>query len=178
VYAKKLKGEECVDYVLRLQELWSVKIVDGKGGSHWVLRVWSEVIYVEFLCLQAILATQKRIQQLVPGFRFNLGFSGKYFHHGTSEENLGDDMLLGKRSVCAVGVWHVTSCRPLSLNWWMRRLCTIILKFANLVIQDFDLLWSPILIPLFWPVVTGSDKPGRNHMAGDTASTTDLLLRR
>jgi heparan sulfate N-deacetylase/N-sulfotransferase NDST2 len=46
--------------------------------------------------LQALLATQQRIQQLVPGFRFNLGFSGKYFHHGTSEENLGDDMLLGK----------------------------------------------------------------------------------
>lgn len=42
------------------------------------------------------MATQQRIQQLVPGFRFNLGFSGKYFHHGTSEENLGDDLLLGK----------------------------------------------------------------------------------
>ncbi|PNF18256.1 Bifunctional heparan sulfate N-deacetylase/N-sulfotransferase [Cryptotermes secundus] len=42
----------------------------------------------------ALLATQQRIQQLVPGFRFNLGFSGKYFHHGTSEENLGDDLLL------------------------------------------------------------------------------------
>jgi len=44
--------------------------------------------------VEAILATQQRIQQLVPGFRFNLGFSGKYFHHGTSDENLGDDMLL------------------------------------------------------------------------------------
>ncbi|GLG95440.1 Bifunctional heparan sulfate N-deacetylase/N-sulfotransferase [Gryllus bimaculatus] len=42
----------------------------------------------------ALLATQKRIQQMVPGFKFNLGFSGKYFHHGTSEENQGDDMLL------------------------------------------------------------------------------------
>ncbi|XP_071440534.1 bifunctional heparan sulfate N-deacetylase/N-sulfotransferase [Hetaerina americana] len=44
--------------------------------------------------VQALLATQKRVQQMVPGFRFNLGFSGKYFHHGTAEENLGDDMLL------------------------------------------------------------------------------------
>lgn len=44
--------------------------------------------------VEAILMTQLRIQQLVPGFRFNLGFSGKYFHHGTSEENLGDDLLL------------------------------------------------------------------------------------
>ena len=42
----------------------------------------------------ALLATQQRIQALVPGFRFNLGFSGKYFHHGTAEENLGDDMIL------------------------------------------------------------------------------------
>lgn len=42
----------------------------------------------------ALLATQQRVQSLVPGFKFNLGFSGKYFHHGTSEENLGDDMLL------------------------------------------------------------------------------------
>ncbi|XP_066991415.1 bifunctional heparan sulfate N-deacetylase/N-sulfotransferase [Anabrus simplex] len=42
----------------------------------------------------ALLATQKRIQQMVPGFKFNLGFSGKFFHKGTGEENLGDDMLL------------------------------------------------------------------------------------
>lgn len=42
----------------------------------------------------ALLATQKRIQQMVPGFKFNLGFSGKFFHKGTAEENQGDDMLL------------------------------------------------------------------------------------
>lgn len=44
--------------------------------------------------VQALIATQQRIAGMVPGFRFNLGFSGKYFHHGTREENLGDDMLL------------------------------------------------------------------------------------
>lgn len=33
---------------------------------------------------------------MVPGFKFNLGYSGKYFHHGTEEENLGDDLILGK----------------------------------------------------------------------------------
>lgn len=44
--------------------------------------------------VQALIATQKRIADIVPGFRFNLGFSGKYFHHGNHEENLGDDMLL------------------------------------------------------------------------------------
>lgn len=44
--------------------------------------------------VQALIATQKRIADIVPGFRFNLGFSGKYFHHGNRDENLGDDMLL------------------------------------------------------------------------------------
>ncbi|XP_024083430.1 bifunctional heparan sulfate N-deacetylase/N-sulfotransferase isoform X2 [Cimex lectularius] len=42
----------------------------------------------------ALLRTQEKIQSMVPGFKFNLGFSGKYFHHGTSDENLGDDLLL------------------------------------------------------------------------------------
>lgn len=40
------------------------------------------------------------IQSLVPGFKFNLGFSGKYFHHGIAEENLGDDMLLENVDKC------------------------------------------------------------------------------
>lgn len=44
--------------------------------------------------VQALIATQAKIAAIVPGFRFNLGFSGKYFHHGTRDENLGDDMLL------------------------------------------------------------------------------------
>lgn len=44
--------------------------------------------------VQALIATQKRITDIVPGFKFNLGFSGKYFHHGNHEENMGDDMLL------------------------------------------------------------------------------------
>lgn len=44
--------------------------------------------------VQALIATQRRISDMVPGFKFNLGFSGKYFHHGNREENLGDDMLL------------------------------------------------------------------------------------
>ncbi|KAJ8879529.1 hypothetical protein PR048_020137 [Dryococelus australis] len=44
--------------------------------------------------VEALLETQERIQRIIPGFRFNLGFSGKYFHHGTQEENMGDDILL------------------------------------------------------------------------------------
>ncbi|EEB17253.1 heparan sulfate N-deacetylase/N-sulfotransferase, putative [Pediculus humanus corporis] len=44
--------------------------------------------------IMAMLKTQQRIQEMISGFKLNLGFSGKYFHHGTTEENLGDDMLL------------------------------------------------------------------------------------
>lgn len=44
--------------------------------------------------VKALLATQTRIAKMVPGFKFNLGFSGKYFHHGSYEENLGDDLIL------------------------------------------------------------------------------------
>ncbi|XP_073982493.1 N-deacetylase and N-sulfotransferase sfl [Rhodnius prolixus] len=44
--------------------------------------------------VRALLKTQEKLQSMVPGFKFNLGFSGKYFHHGTAEENLGDDLLL------------------------------------------------------------------------------------
>ncbi|KAI4464326.1 heparan sulfate sulfotransferase [Holotrichia oblita] len=41
-----------------------------------------------------LIAVQSRIQGMVPGFKFNLGFSGKYFHHGDPEEDKGDDLLL------------------------------------------------------------------------------------
>lgn len=44
--------------------------------------------------VQALIVTQSRIALMVPGFKFNLGFSGKYFHHGTHIENEGDDMML------------------------------------------------------------------------------------
>ncbi|KAL0840189.1 hypothetical protein ABMA28_015479 [Loxostege sticticalis] len=47
--------------------------------------------------VQALMASQAALQRLVPGFRFNLGFSAKYFHHGTTLENRGDDALLKNR---------------------------------------------------------------------------------
>lgn len=50
-----------------------------------------------FYFFQALLASQKRMQAMIPGFRFNLGFSGKYFHHGTDEENAGEDLLMGTK---------------------------------------------------------------------------------
>lgn len=45
----------------------------------------------------AMLASQAALQRLVPGFRFNLGYSAKYYHHGTTLENRGDDALLRNR---------------------------------------------------------------------------------
>ncbi|XP_013178034.1 PREDICTED: bifunctional heparan sulfate N-deacetylase/N-sulfotransferase [Papilio xuthus] len=47
--------------------------------------------------VSALLASQAALQRLVAGFRFNLGFSAKYYHHGTPLENRGDDALLRNR---------------------------------------------------------------------------------
>ncbi|XP_050056596.1 bifunctional heparan sulfate N-deacetylase/N-sulfotransferase [Aphis gossypii] len=55
----------------------------GESG----IRMWKDDVH-------DLIETQDRIRQLVPGFKFNLGFSGKYFHRGTWEENEGDDTIL------------------------------------------------------------------------------------
>ncbi|XP_018322286.1 bifunctional heparan sulfate N-deacetylase/N-sulfotransferase [Agrilus planipennis] len=44
--------------------------------------------------VEDMIKAQEEIQKMVPGFRFNLGYSGKYFHHGNSEEDTGDDKIL------------------------------------------------------------------------------------
>ncbi|KAK7922805.1 hypothetical protein WMY93_009707 [Mugilogobius chulae] len=44
--------------------------------------------------VKALLETQKELRTHVPNFTFNLGFSGKFFHAGSDEEDLGDDLLL------------------------------------------------------------------------------------
>ncbi|XP_050052149.1 bifunctional heparan sulfate N-deacetylase/N-sulfotransferase isoform X1 [Dermacentor andersoni] len=44
--------------------------------------------------VQALLDAQQQFRKLIHGFRFNLGFSGKFYHRGSHEENKGDDMLL------------------------------------------------------------------------------------
>jgi len=51
---------------------------------------------VFFLYLQAMIESQNLLQNYIDGFHFNLGFSGKFFHHGSEEENKGDDALIGK----------------------------------------------------------------------------------
>ncbi|MEE6488448.1 hypothetical protein FKM82_015231 [Ascaphus truei] len=47
--------------------------------------------------VEALLNTQNKLRTLVPNFTFNLGFSGKFYHTGTDEEDEGDDMLLQHR---------------------------------------------------------------------------------
>ena len=42
--------------------------------------------------------------------------------------------------------------------------------FVDLDVQNFSLLWSPIVPQLFPPFMTGSDKLGWDHMAGESAS--------
>ncbi|XP_022908158.1 bifunctional heparan sulfate N-deacetylase/N-sulfotransferase [Onthophagus taurus] len=44
--------------------------------------------------VRMLIKKQDVIEQMVPGFKFNLGFSGKYFHHGNRLEDQGDDLLL------------------------------------------------------------------------------------
>ncbi|KAK7140938.1 hypothetical protein R3I93_015170 [Phoxinus phoxinus] len=44
--------------------------------------------------VKALVDTQNELRRSIPDFTFNLGFSGKFFHSGTDEEDLGDDLLL------------------------------------------------------------------------------------
>ena len=49
--------------------------------------------------VKAMIIAQHTLQKLVPGFQFNLGFSGKYFQHGSEEENRGDEEFIENASV-------------------------------------------------------------------------------
>uniref|UniRef100_A0A8C1SQN4 [heparan sulfate]-glucosamine N-sulfotransferase n=1 Tax=Cyprinus carpio TaxID=7962 RepID=A0A8C1SQN4_CYPCA len=44
--------------------------------------------------VKALLETQNMLRAYISNFTFNLGFSGKFFHTGTQEEDDGDDLLL------------------------------------------------------------------------------------
>ncbi|KAF2355048.1 Heparan sulfate-N-deacetylase [Trinorchestia longiramus] len=48
--------------------------------------------------VKAMLESQERLREWVPGFTFNLGFSGYYFLSGNAAENLGDKALVGNAS--------------------------------------------------------------------------------
>ncbi|XP_048248131.1 bifunctional heparan sulfate N-deacetylase/N-sulfotransferase 3-like isoform X1 [Haliotis rufescens] len=45
----------------------------------------------------ALAETQSRLAKEIDGFHFNLGFSGRYYMHGTAEEDLGDKKLIEYR---------------------------------------------------------------------------------
>uniref|UniRef100_A0A8I3WAR5 [heparan sulfate]-glucosamine N-sulfotransferase n=1 Tax=Callithrix jacchus TaxID=9483 RepID=A0A8I3WAR5_CALJA len=45
--------------------------------------------------VKALLDTQNLLRAQITNFTFNLGFSGKFYHTGTEEEDEGDDCLLG-----------------------------------------------------------------------------------
>ncbi|CAM6031495.1 unnamed protein product, partial [Sphagnum compactum] len=47
--------------------------------------------------VDALLKTQTKLRKFVKNFTFNVGFSGKFFHHGTQEENEGDSALIVNR---------------------------------------------------------------------------------
>ncbi|XP_078469630.1 bifunctional heparan sulfate N-deacetylase/N-sulfotransferase 2-like isoform X1 [Lampetra fluviatilis] len=47
--------------------------------------------------VEALLNTQMKLRERVKNFTFNLGFSGKFYHTGTDEEDNGDDMLISHR---------------------------------------------------------------------------------
>ncbi|XP_056265598.1 bifunctional heparan sulfate N-deacetylase/N-sulfotransferase 1-like [Pseudoliparis swirei] len=44
--------------------------------------------------VKALLDTQTQLRSHISNFTFNLGFSGKFYHTGTVEEDEGDDLLL------------------------------------------------------------------------------------
>ncbi|XP_019600085.2 bifunctional heparan sulfate N-deacetylase/N-sulfotransferase 3 [Rhinolophus sinicus] len=44
--------------------------------------------------VKALLETQNLLRAQITNFTFNLGFSGKFYHTGTEEEDAGDDLLL------------------------------------------------------------------------------------
>ena len=48
--------------------------------------------------VRALIAVQKQFAQTFFGgqFKFNLGFSGKYYRHGNKAENLGDELLVNQ----------------------------------------------------------------------------------
>lgn len=44
--------------------------------------------------VEALIEAQESFAQQIPGFKFNLGFSGKYYHKGNDEEDKGDDAII------------------------------------------------------------------------------------
>ncbi|XP_065063486.1 bifunctional heparan sulfate N-deacetylase/N-sulfotransferase 3-like isoform X2 [Rhopilema esculentum] len=72
----------------------------GRPLTQWILVDIDDIfvartgIALKKVDVEALVESQDRLSRKVKNFRFNLGFSGHYFKHGTSEENEGDEMLV------------------------------------------------------------------------------------
>ncbi|KAB0344904.1 hypothetical protein FD755_019929, partial [Muntiacus reevesi] len=59
------------------------------------ILLWVQLYYGSVGKDLALLDTQNLLRAQITNFTFNLGFSGKFYHTGTEEEDEGDDRLLG-----------------------------------------------------------------------------------
>lgn len=44
--------------------------------------------------IDALIEFQEKLQTFISGFKFNVGFSGKYYYRGFADENRGDDYII------------------------------------------------------------------------------------
>jgi hypothetical protein len=63
------------------------------------------------------------------------------------------------------------------LSVMVRKILVIFAKFMNFLVHYFDLLCSPILIPLFQSFMTGSEGSGLDHVTGESASSTLAVVQ-
>uniref|UniRef100_A0A673KMM9 [heparan sulfate]-glucosamine N-sulfotransferase n=1 Tax=Sinocyclocheilus rhinocerous TaxID=307959 RepID=A0A673KMM9_9TELE len=90
------------------------RVLFGHGLSYWLHRLilvdaiayltgkklsrslerYILILMLDVFIFQALLETQNMLRSYISNFTFNLGFSGKFFHTGTQEEDDGDDLLL------------------------------------------------------------------------------------
>ena len=47
--------------------------------------------------VKRLVESQEKIRRIVPGFRYNLGFSGRSFKSGSEAENMADEFLMDNR---------------------------------------------------------------------------------
>ncbi|KAK2865605.1 hypothetical protein Q7C36_001661 [Tachysurus vachellii] len=92
--------------------------------------------------VKALLETQNTLRTQISNFTFNLGFSGKFFHTGTQEENEGDDLLL----------------KYVNEFWWFPHMWSHMqphlfhnessLMEQMILNKDFALTWATLLYPV------------------------------
>lgn len=58
------------------------------------------------LFFQAILSNQQEISKMVPGFKYQLGFSGGYYQAGNELEDRGEKRMIGEK----LSIWKCMHC--------------------------------------------------------------------